>query len=221
MKVLVTGASGMVGRGVLLECLDHQHIDEVISLGRSTSKLEEPNLTEIIHKDFSDYSAIKDKLKDIDAAYLCMGISAAGLSEEKYTEITYKYTLALAKALLEINPDMTVTYVSGGGTDTTEKGRTMWARVKGKTENDLLNLGFKQAFMFRPNAILPLRGIKSKTKLYQFIYDYFTWAVKLMKLISPNSVVDTTQLGLAMVNVTFDGYGKKILDPKDIITASK
>lgn len=221
MKVVITGGSGMVGRGVLLECLDHEKIREVISIGRSEIDLSHPKLTQIVHKDFSDYNPIQDQLQNVDAAYLNMGISAVGLSEAQYKEITYDYTLALAKQLLELNPNMTCTYVSGVGTDSTEKGRTMWARVKGKTENDLLKLGFKQAFMFRPGTIIPLRGIKSKTNLYQFFYDYFLWLIKFFKLIFPKSIVNTTQIGLAMIHVTLRGYDKKILAPSDILKASK
>ena len=171
MNVLITGTTGMVGQGVLLECLDHPKSEKVISLGRSKLNIQHPKLQHIIHEDFEDYSDIRDQLANIDACYLCMGISAAGLSEEKYHKITHDYTLALAKTLLELNSEMTCSYVSGQGTDSSEKGGTMWARVKGKTENDLLKLGFKQAFMYRPGMIIPLKGIKSKTKLYQFIYD--------------------------------------------------
>lgn len=217
IKVIVTGASGMVGRGALLECLDHGQIDQVLSIGRSHLDMDHPKLKQIIHPDFSDFSSIKNDLAGYDACYMSMGVSAAGLSEEKYTEITYYYTMALAQVLLEVNQDMTITYVSGEGTDSTEKGRSMWARVKGKTENDLLRLGFKQAFMFRPGVIIPLRGIKSRTRLYQFFYDYFMWLVKLVKIIAPNSVVNTTQIGLAMINATFHGYSQKIIRPKDIL----
>ena len=119
--------------------------------------------------------------------------------------------------MYRINPDLTFNYVSGEGTDSSEKGRAMWARVKGKTENDLLNFGFKQAYMFRPGAIIPLKGIKSRTKLYQFMYDYFMWLVKLIKLIAPNSVVNTTQIGKAMINSVLVGYEKNVLRPKDIL----
>ncbi|MDW3190770.1 MAG: NAD-dependent epimerase/dehydratase family protein [Cytophagales bacterium] len=217
MIVLITGATGMVGKGVLLECLDDSNIEQVITIGRSELDVTDPKLKSLIHKDFKDYSTISNRLKGIDACYLCMGVSAAGLSEEKYTELTYDYTLALATSLLELNPKMTCTYVSGQGTDSSEQGRTMWARVKGKTENDLLKLGFKQAFMFRPGGIIPLRGIKSKTRLYQFIYDYFMWLIKLIKWMSPNSIVNTTQIGQSMIFVTRTGYSKDILDPKDII----
>ena len=210
----------MVGKGVLLECLDHGRVSEALTIGRSSLDTHHPKLKQIIHKDFSDFSSIKENLAGYDACYMCMGVSAAGLSEEKYTEITYNYTMALAKQLHDINPEMTITYVSGEGTDSSEKGRSMWARVKGKTENNLLALGFKQAFMFRPGAIIPLRGIKSRTRLYQFIYDYFMWLIKLVKFLAPSSVVNTTQIGLAMINATLKGYDKQILTPRDILMVS-
>jgi uncharacterized protein YbjT (DUF2867 family) len=217
LKVIITGASGMVGKGVLLECLDHQSISEVLSIGRTPLHIEHPKLEELIIKDFLDYSAVVDQLKGYDACYLCMGVSAGGISADRYRELTYDYTLALAKTLVDINSGMTCTYVSGEGTDTTENGRSMWARVKGKTENDLMKLGFKQAYMFRAGIIIPLRGIKSKTRLYQFFYDYFMWLVRLIKMLAPNAVVNTTQVGIAMINVTRHGYEKHIVKPKDII----
>ena len=221
MKVIITGASGMVGRGVLLECLDHDQVDQVLSIGRSKIETDHPKLKQIVHNDFADFSAIENDLAGYDAAYLCMGISAAGLTENEYTRITHEYTLALAIALLRQNENMTVTYVSGEGTDSSENGRIMWARVKGKTENDLMNLGFKDAYMFRPGAIIPLRGIKSKTKLYQFFYDYFMWLLRLMKKLSPNAIVNTTQIGLAMINVSLHGFEKPVLRPADILKAAQ
>lgn len=219
--VIITGATGMVGKGVLLECLDHKSVERVISIGRNPADVKHPKLTEIIHKDFSDFTSIRNELSGIDACFFCLGVSAAGMNEYQYNNITHNYTLSLAEILFELNPDMTFNYVSGQGTDSSEKGRTMWARVKGKTENDLLEFGFKQAYMFRPGAIIPLRGIKSRTKSYQFIYDYFMWLVKLIKLISPDSVVNTTQIGLAMINSTTKSYKKKVLRPKDILILSE
>lgn len=219
-KVIITGATGMVGKGIMLECLDHNEISEVLVIGRNPIGIEHIKLKELVHADFSDFSNEKNNLAGYDACFFSIGISAAGLNEEQYTKITHGYTLALAKVLFELNPAMTFNYVSGQGTDSSEKGRVMWARVKGKTENDLLNMGFKQAFMFRPGAIIPLRGIKSRTKSYQFMYDYFMWLVKLIKAISPNSVVNTTQIGLAMINSMMKGYDKKVLTPKDIIELS-
>jgi len=220
-KVIITGASGMVGRGVLLECLDHDSIGEVLSIGRSKIGMEHPKLKEIIIGDFSNFDSYEDKLGSYDACFYCLGISAAGLNEEKYKLITYDYTMALAKTLYKLNPNLTFTYVSGQGTDSSEKGRTMWARVKGKTENDILRMGFKQAYAFRPGAIIPLRGIKSKTKSYQFMYDYFMWLVKGIKLMAPNSVVNTTQIGIAMINTMLFAYDKKVINPKDIIILAK
>lgn len=220
-RVIITGATGMVGKGVLLECLDHKAIGEVLVIGRNPVNMDHPKLKELTHKDFTDFSSAKDQLSGYDACFFCMGISAAGLNEEQYKKITYDYTMALAKILYENNPGMTFNYVSGQGTDSSEKGRMMWARVKGKTENDLLNYGFKDAYVFRPGAIIPLRGIKSRTKSYQFMYDYFMWLVKLIKALAPNSVVNTTQIGLAMINSMLVGYEKKILAPKDIQILSK
>lgn len=217
MKVIITGATGMVGKGVMLECLDHADVNEVMIIGRNPVGIEHPKLRELIHKDFSSFDSVKEHLSGYDACYFCMGVSAAGLKEEQYTQITYQYTMALARALVGINSSMTFIYVSGQGTDSSEKGRAMWARVKGKTENDLLQLGFHQAFMFRPGGIIPLRGIKSRTRLYQFFYDYFMWLIKLIKAMAPNSIVNTTQIGLSMIYVTGHGYEKKILSPPDII----
>jgi len=221
MNVIITGATGMVGKGVLLECLEHADIAKVLHIGRSSPGIQHPKLNELIHKDFSQWGEVKDQLSGYDACFFCLGISAAGLKEEEYKTITYDYTMSLAKTLLEINPELTFNYVSGQGTDTSEKGKMMWARVKGKTENDLLKLGFKKAYMFRPGMIIPLKGIKSRTKSYQFMYDYFMWLVKLVKFISPNSVVNTTQLGLAMIHSAQKGYDREIIAPKDIILISK
>ena len=220
MKVIITGATGMVGKGVLLECLDHQEIEEVLSISRRPLGMEHPKLKELIHQDFSEFTSVSDQLKGYDACYHSMGVSSAGLKEETYAKMTYGFTLALARELLKNNRDMTFVYVSGQGTDSSEKGRTMWARVKGKTENDLLSLGFKQAFMFRPGGIIPLKGIKSATPLYQFIYDYFMWLVKLIKWMAPDSIVNTTEIGLAMLAITKKGYDKTIINPKDILILS-
>jgi len=216
-KVIITGATGMIGKGVLLECLDHNEINEVLTIGRTSIGMTHPKLKELMHGDFNNFTAIQDQLTGYDGCFFCLGVSASGLKEEQYRRITYGFTLALAKTLHNINAGMTFNYVSGEGTDSTENGRMMWARVKGKTENDLLNLGFKKAFIFRPGAIIPLKGIKSKTKSYQFMYDYFMWLLKGIKAIAPNSIVNTTQIGLAMINSVLKGYDKSILKPKDII----
>lgn len=220
MKVIITGASGMVGKGVLLTCLDHPDVDRVLAIGRSELDINHPKLVQLIHKDFSDFSDVKDMLRGYDACYLCMGVSAAGLSEKQYTRMTYDFTHALAAPLAEINPQMTCIYVSGQGTDSTESGKSMWARVKGKTENDLLKLGFKDVFLFRPGGIIPTRGIKPSSKLYRILITYLGWLLRLIKFISPKSIVNTDQIGLAMINVTKDGYDYSIIDPRDILILS-
>jgi uncharacterized protein YbjT (DUF2867 family) len=217
MKVIITGASGMVGKGVLLQCLDHPDVEKILSIGRSELDMDHPKLIQLIHEDFSDFSDILEQLKGYDACYLCMGVSAAGLSEQEYHKMTYEYTLALAKPLIEINPKMICIYVSGQGTDSSEKGRTMWARVKGKTENTLLGLGFKQAFMFRPGGIIPKQGIKPSSKLYRRMLFLFGWLLPIIKAIAPSSIVNSNQIGLAMINATKNGFNKKIIAPKDII----
>lgn len=216
MKVIIFGASGMIGKGVLLECLDDARVKGVLTIGRSKLDLDHPKLQQIVHQDFTDFSTIKDQLSGCDACFFCLGISAAGLSEQDYRKITYDYTMAAAHMLYELNPEMTFAYVSGQGTDSSERGRMMWARVKGKTENDLMKLGFKKAIMFRPGAILPLRGIKSRTKAYQFMYDYFTWLLKTIQVFSPNAITDTTRIGKAMIHAHTKGTDGTLLTPKDI-----
>jgi len=217
MKVIITGATGMVGKGVLLECIDHPAIKQVLSIGRTPLGMAHPKLKELIHPNFLDFSAVKEQLKGYDACYLCMGVSAGGMKENTYHVLTYVYTLTLAKLLLEQNPGMICAYVSGQGTDSTENGRVMWARVKGETENALLNLGFNQAYMFRPGVIIPLRGIKSKTKNYQFVYNHFMWLIRLIKAIAPNVIVNTTQIGKSMIKISMQDYDHKIIHSKDIL----
>lgn len=217
MNVIVTGATGMVGKGVLLECLDHPDVQQVLSIGRRPLGIEHPKLKELLHKDFSEFASVSEQLQGYDACYACMGVSAAGMNEAKYTKMTYGYTMALANELVKLNPQMTFTYVSGEGTDSTEKGRQMWARVKGKTENDIIKLGFKQAFAFRPGAIIPLRGIMPSSKIYRTGLKYLKWLIYAIKKVAPNSVVNTAQIGLAMINVTKRGYDKSVIRPADIL----
>lgn len=216
MKVIIFGSSGMVGKGVLLECIDHEAISEILVVSRTPSGMQHAKLKEVLHDNFTDFSAIADQLKGFDACFFCLGVSANGLNEAAYRKITYDFTLAAAKTLVAINANMWFIYVSGMGTDSTEKGRLMWARIKGKTENDLLNLGFKGAVMFRPGMIIPLRGIESRTPSYQKFYYYFKGLLMLIRSIFPNSMNDTTQLGLAMINVALNGSDKKILFAADI-----
>jgi len=211
----------MIGKGVLLECLNNTEITEVLSISRRTSGLEHPKLKELIHADFAEFKSVNKVLKDYDACFSSMGVSSAGMNEEMYTKPTYDYTLALAKELYAINPEMTFIYVSGQGTDSSEKGKSMWARVKGKTENDLIKLGFRQAFMFRPGGVIPRQGIQPSSKLYRVMIKYMKWLLFLIKAISPNSIVDTKQIGLAMINATKYGYPINVLKPVDIIKLSE
>lgn len=221
MKVIVTGATGMVGKGVLLECLDHSEVTKVISISRRSSEITHPKLNEIIHKDFSSFTSLEEQLKGTDACYACMGVSSAGMKEDQYHLMTYEFTLALATTLFKLNPKMTFNYVSGQGTDSSEKGRTMWARVKGKTENELLTLGFAQAYMFRPGGIIPRKGAVPSSKLYRRFVKYLTWLLKFLKWLAPNTIVDTSEIGLAMINSTIKGYHKNIITPADILVLAK
>jgi uncharacterized protein YbjT (DUF2867 family) len=220
MKIIITGATGMVGHGVLLESLDHSSIEEVLSISRSTTGIKHPKLKELLHSDFSDFSTVKNKLEGYDACFHCMGVSSAGMSEVEYTKYTYDFSMALAKELYALNSGMTFIYVSGQGTDSTEKGGLMWGRVKGKTENDLLKIGFKQAFMFRPGAIIPKRGVQPKAKATRIAMNLLGWTLPIVKAISPNSITDTNKIGKAMIHCSLSGFEKTILTPKDINRAA-
>lgn len=212
MKVIVTGASGMVGKGVLLECLENPAIDEVLVVGRRTAGITHPKLKEVLHNDFYDLAPVKEQLQGYNACFFCLGVSVVGLSEEQYTRITYDLTVHFAETV--INPDMTFIYVSGTGTDSTEKGRTMWARVKGRTENALLKMPFKRAIMFRPGVILPVKGVKSNTPLYNFFYVMLKPFFPLMSGL--NSVTDSAKVGQAMIKVALHGSDKVFVDNRDI-----
>ena len=214
MKVIITGATGMIGKGVLLECIDDSRVDQILVINRHPIEIKHPKIKEILHQDFKEFNSIKNELKGYDACFHCMGVSSVGMNEEKYTELTYSISLALATTLHNANPSMMITYVSGVGTDSTENGKTMWARVKGKTENSLLNMGFKDAYMFRPGAILPERGIQSKTKLYNIMYIIARPFFPLLKRMK--SVTTTTKMGKAMINLYDHPQELKHLEGADI-----
>jgi hypothetical protein len=208
----------MVGQGVLLECLDHPEVSAILAIGRSSCGIDHPKLREMLHQDFFDYSAVESELTGYDACFFCLGVSAAGMSEENYHRLTYELTLAAAETLARLNPSMTFCYVSGAGTDSSEGGRMMWARVKGKTENHLLKLPFKAAYMFRPGYIQPLKGIRSKTRLYQTFYTLGRPLYPAMKTLFPSYVTTTEKLGLAMIAVGLRGHTKTLLENRDINT---
>jgi uncharacterized protein YbjT (DUF2867 family) len=219
MKVLIFGATGMVGRGVLLECLRDPDVKLVVTLGRTATGIHDPKLQEILHRDLLDYSGMEESLTGFDACFFCLGIASAGMTEADYTRVTYGYTMAAAEMLSRLNPGMTFIFISGSGTDSSEKGRTMWARVKGRTENALLKLPF-QAYMFRPGFIEPLDGIQSKTPLYRKFYTLLGPVFPLLRRMFPNQVLSTRQLGQAMLNITRSGWAKRVLEARDIRAAA-
>jgi len=216
MRVIIFGATGMVGQGVLRECLVDAGIDRVLVVGRSPTGVRNAKLTEIIHDDFLDYAAIEPQLTGFDACFFCLGVSSIGMSEQRYRHLTYDLTLATATTLARLNPQMVFTYVTGAGTDSTEQGSRMWARIKGKTENDLLKLPFRAAYMFRPGAIQPLHGARSKTAWVQAAYAATGPLWSVLRRISPRLVTSTEQIGRAMIRVAREGYPRKVLEMTDI-----
>jgi uncharacterized protein YbjT (DUF2867 family) len=216
MNVILFGATGMVGQGVLRECLLDPQVESVLAVGRSPTGQRHAKLREITHDNFLDYSGIESELRGYDACFFCLGVSSIGMDEQRYRHLTYDITLAAATTLSRLNPGMVFTYVTGRGTDSTEQGSTMWARVKGKTENDLLKLPFKAAYMFRPAGIQPLHGIKSKTGWIQAIYAVTSPLLSLLHRTSPKFMTTTEQLGRAMIKVARDGYPKPVLESEDI-----
>ena len=216
MKVILFGATGMVGQGCLRECLLDSGVESVLAVGRSATGQRHAKLCEILHDDFLDYSAIESELEGFDACFFCLGVSSLGMSEERYRHLTYDLTMAAAKTLSRRNPNMVFIYVTGAGTDSTERGRSMWARIKGKTENDLLKLPFKAAYMFRPAGIQPLHGIRSKTAWVQALYVAAAPLLALLGRVAPKYMTTTEQVGRAMIKVARDGYPKPVLESQDI-----
>ncbi len=215
MKVIITGATGMVGEGVLHECLLNEAIDKVLVINRKPCGLSHPKLKEIIHNNFFDFSTIENQLAAYDACFFCLGVSSVGMKEEEYTKLTYNLTMQVAGTVSKQNNNMVFCYVSGASTDSTEKGRLMWARVKGKTENDLMKLPFKKVYNFRPGIIEPTKGLKNTLGFYK----YAGWLIPIIRLFAP--VVTLKQIGLAMINAAAKGFEKQILEVKDIIELSK
>jgi uncharacterized protein YbjT (DUF2867 family) len=216
MNVILFGATGMVGQGVLRECLLDPDVHQILSIVRTPTGKHRLKLNEFVHTNFYNYSDIESQLTGFDACFFSLGVSSAGMNEYEYTQLTYDITLSAAAVLARLNPNMTFLYVSGAGTDSSEGNRSMWARVKGRTENDLLLMPFKAAYMFRPGAIQPLHGIRSKTKLYQAVYTVLKPVMPLLKSAFPKYITTTEQLGRAMLKVAKNGYPKPILETKDI-----
>jgi uncharacterized protein YbjT (DUF2867 family) len=216
MKVLLFGATGMVGQGVLRECLLDPDVQSVQIVGRTASGVQHPKLREIMHPDLWHYDTIAANLSGFDACFFCLGVSSSGMTEEAYERVTYGITIAAAETLCRLNPRMTFIYVSGAGTDSSEHGRAMWARIKGRTENALLRLPFAAAYMFRPGLIEPLYGGRSKTPAYSVFYTLAKPFLPLLRLAFPNHVLTTQQIGRAMLTVSRYGYPQRVLESSDI-----
>ena len=216
MNILIFGATGMVGQGVLRECLLAPDVERVVAVGRSATGQQHPKLQDLVHKDMYDYRAIESQLTGFDACFFCLGVSSVGMKEPAYKRITYDLTMAAATVLARLNPGMTFTYVTGAGTDSSERGERMWARVKGATENALLKLPFKAAYMFRPAIIQPLHGVKSKTKSYRVFYALTRPLLPLLKRLFPQFMTTTEHLGRAMIAVATHGAPAPILETRDI-----
>ena len=217
INIIITGATGMVGEGVLHECLIHSEVENVLVINRKPCGVMHSKLKEIIHTNFYDLTPIENQLQNYNACFFCLGVSSVGMKEAKYNELTYTLTMHVAEILSKNNPSMTFCYISGKGTDSTEKGRMMWARVKGKTENALMSLAFKRVYNFRPGILQPTKGLKNTLSFYK----YFGWLAPIIRLLAPNSISTLKQLGLAMIHVVTKGYPKQIIEVKDIIELAK
>lgn len=212
IRVIVFGATGMVGEGVLLTALNHECVESVLVIGRRPCLVMHTKLKEIIHHDFFDYSDIEEQLQGYDACFFCLGVSSVGMNERDYSRITYDLTMQAATVLSRYNPAMTFCYVSGTGTDSTEQGRIMWARVKGRTENHLAKLPFKSVYSFRPGLLKPINGQRNVKPLFKV----FAWPYPLWKVLFPGAVSTIADVGLAMINATLYGYSKKVIENRDI-----
>ena len=217
MKIILTGATGMVGEGVLQECLLSNTVEKVLVINRKTCGVTDPKLEEIIHNDFFDLTSIKNQLQGYDACLFCLGVSSVGMKEPEYYRLTYTLTMNVAKTLSELNNEMVFCYISGTHTDSSEKGKIMWARVKGKTENDLMKLPFKKAYNFRPGVLQAAKGAKNTLKFYRF----FSWLIPVIKLVAPNYICTLKELGQAMINAASKGYTTSIIEIKDIKMLAK
>ena len=216
MRVVLFGGSGMVGQAVLRECLLDPEVERVVSVVRRATGTQHPKLREVVHADFHDFTSIAPQLTGLDACLFTLGVTSAGMSEQEYRRVTYDITMAAATMLLRLNPQLTFVFVSGAGTDSTERGRVMWARVKGAAENALLRMPFKGAYMFRPAAIQPLHGIRSRTTSYRIAYTVMSPVLPLLRRLFPQYLTTTETLGRAMIEVAKHGAPKQVLESKEI-----
>lgn len=202
----------MIGQGVLRECLLAADVVRVLTVGRSATGVTNPKLGKIVHQDLWNFTPIEAQLTGFDACFFCLGITSAGMNEADYTHITYDITMAAANVLARLNPEMTFIFVSGAGTDSTERGRLMWARVKGSTENALLRMPFKAAYMFRPGVVQPLHGVRSRTAAYRILYSLTAPLIPLLRRLFPNQILTTEDMGRAMLNAVRLGAPKRVLE---------
>ena len=206
----------MVGQGVLLECLRDPQVTRVLAVGRRATGMSHPRFAELVRADLFDWADTDDDLAGYDACFFCLGVSSAGMRESEYARTTYDLTMAAATTLARLNPEMTFIYVTGQGTDSSEQGRSMWARVKGRTENALLRLPFRAAYMFRPGIIQPVEGVRSSTTLYRIFYTVFAPIIPLLRRIFPHAIVTSAEVGRAMIRVARDGHPQPVLEARDI-----
>jgi uncharacterized protein YbjT (DUF2867 family) len=212
IRTLITGATGMVGEGILLECLNHPDVEQVLVINRKSAGVSHPKLREIVHTDFFNLAPVEQQLTGFNACFFCLGVSSIGMSKEDYTHITYDLTLNVAQLLVKLNPEMTFCYVTGAGTDSSEQGRIAWARVKGATENALIRL-FKQAYMFRPALMKATPGQKNLKSYYKL----FAWLYPIGRVLYPTGFCTLQEVGRAMINAVSKGYPKRILEVQDIV----
>jgi uncharacterized protein YbjT (DUF2867 family) len=221
MNILIFGATGMVGQGVLRECLEARDVSRVVAVGRKPAGIVHERLSEIVAPDLMNLDSHRDQLTPFDACFFCLGVSSVGMDEADYTRVTYDLTLSVAQLLVHENPQMIFTYVSGAGTDSSGTGKRMWARVKGRTENALIALGFKGAYMFRPGVIQPMHAVRSKTAAYRVTYTLATPLFGVIRRFWPRSIVTSEEVGLAMLGVARHGYARAILEVPDIQDAAR
>jgi hypothetical protein len=217
VRVIVTGATGMVGEGVVHECLISNEVEAVLVVSRKTTGIKHPKLKELLLPDFFDLSSVQSQMAGYNACFFCLGVSSVGISQETYERLTFQLTMGFATVVAAQNPGMVFCYVSGKGTDSSEKGRMHWARVKGKTENDLQKLPFRSVYCFRPGIMSPTPGLKNTLSLYKWL----GWLLPLMRTVSPNSINSLAEVGHAMIHVVTRGYHQKIIEVADIRKLAK
>ncbi len=212
LRIVLTGSTGMVGEGVLNECMNHPEVESILVINRRASGIYHPKVSEILHEDFNNISGIAGRLWEYNTCFFCSGISSLGKKEEEFEKLTYTLTINFAEGIKKSGADFVFCYISGAGTDSTENSRTMWARVKGRTENQLMKMGFRCVYNFRPGILIPTPGMKNTLSFYK----YFGWLAPVIKLVAPNSINTLKELGLAMISAAHSGYNKNVIEVSDI-----